>query len=189
MTDTAIRTTQTTWAIDANHSTLEFAVKHMMFTTVKGRFEDFTGTIQFDSAHVENSRVDVTIHTGSLNTNTAARDNHLCSADFFDAENYPVATFHSTSVEGAGDNLVVTGDLTIKGITHPITLKAEYQGSGINPYGITVAGFEASGSINRKTFGLGWNQALQSGGVLIGDEVKLSLEIQARQKPDFPTVP
>jgi polyisoprenoid-binding protein YceI len=95
MTDTAIRTTQKTWTIDANHSTLEFAVKHMMFTTVKGRFEDFTGTIQFDSAHVENSSVDVTIHTGSLNTNTAARDNHLRSADFLDTANFPLATFRA----------------------------------------------------------------------------------------------
>ncbi|MGI8405004.1 MAG: YceI family protein [Thermomicrobiales bacterium] len=181
MTDTAIRTTQTTWAIDANHSTLEFSVKHMMFTTVKGRFEDFTGKILFDSAHVENSRVDVTIHTGSLNTNTAARDNHLRSAEFFDTANYPLATLRSTSVEGDSDNFVVKGDLTIKGITHPITLKAEYQGSGVNPSGIMVAGFEAKGTFNRKDFGLAWNQALESGGVLIGEEVKFSLEVQAAE--------
>jgi polyisoprenoid-binding protein YceI len=179
MTNTATTTTTTTWTIDPNHSVLEFAVKHMMFTTAKGRFEDFAGTIKFDPDNVASSSVEVTIQTASIATNTADRDAHLRSADFFDAEQYPTATFRSTSVEGDGEDFVIHGELTIKGITRPVTLKTEYQGTGINPWGVEVAGFEARGKFNRKDFGLNWNQALESGGVLVSDEVKLSLDIQA----------
>jgi len=184
MTEAATKTT-TTWTIDPSHSVVEFAVKHMMFTTAKGRFEDFAGTIVFDEQNVENSRVDVTIKTASVNTNTADRDAHLRSADFFDSEKYPEATFRSTRVEPRGDNsFVVYGDLTIKDVTKEIALEASYLGSGKNPWGVEVAGFEAKTSFNRKDFGLTWNQALESGGVLVSDEVKLNLEIQAQRVED-----
>jgi polyisoprenoid-binding protein YceI len=177
MTDTATKTT--TWNIDTSHSVLEFSVKHMMFTTAKGRFEDFSGTIQFDPQNVAGASVDVTIQTGSINTNTADRDGHLRSADFFDAENHPTATFRSTSVEGDAEDFKIHGELTIKDVTRPVTLKGEFQGTGVNPWGVEVAGFEAKGKFNRKDFGLNWNQALESGGVLVSDEVKLGLDIQA----------
>ena len=177
MTDT--RTATTTWTIDPAHSVLEFAVKHMMFTTAKGRFEDFAGTLVFDEQNVENSSVEVTIQTASIATNTADRDAHLRSADFFDAEQFPTATFRSTSVKADGDDLTVNGELTIKGVTKPVTLKAELEGRGVNPWGVEVIGFEAKGKFNRKDFGLNWNQALESGGVLVSDEVKLSIDVQA----------
>ena len=177
MTDTAAKTT--TWNIDAAHSVLEFSVKHMMFTTAKGRFEDFSGTIEYDPQNVENSRVEVTINTASITTNTADRDAHLRSADFFDVEKFPQATFRSTSVEGGADEFTIHGELTIKDVTRPITLKAELEGTGVNPWGVEVIGFEAKGKFNRKDFGLNWNQALESGGVLVSDEVKLSIDVQA----------
>lgn len=178
MTDAA--TTSTAWTIDPAHSVLEFAVKHMMFTTAKGRFQDFSGTITFDEQNVRNSRVEVTIQTGSLNTNADDRDAHLRSEDFFAVEQYPEATFRSTKVEPSGGNdFTIVGDLTIKGVTQEVTLDATFQGTGTNPWGQQVAGFEARGSFNRKDFGLNWNQALESGGVLVSDEVKLSLDVQA----------
>jgi polyisoprenoid-binding protein YceI len=177
MTDTATKTT--TWNIDTAHSVLEFAVKHMMFTTAKGRFSDFSGSIQFDPQNVAGASVDVTIDTASITTNTADRDAHLRSADFFDAETYPQATFRSTRVSGDADDLVIEGELTIKDVTRPVTLKGEFQGTGVNPWGVEVAGFEAKGKFNRKDFGLNWNQALESGGVLVSDEVKLSIDVQA----------
>ena len=177
MTDTA--TTTTTWNIDTAHSVLEFSVKHMMFTTAKGRFNEFAGTIQYDPQNPANSSVEVTINPASINTNTADRDAHLRSADFFDVETYPEASYRSTSVRAKGDDLVIEGELTIKGITRPVTLEAEYQGAGVNPWGVEVAGFEAKGKFSRKDFGLNWNQALESGGVLVSDEVKLNLAVQA----------
>lgn len=178
MTETV--STTRTWTIDPAHSVLEFAVKHMMFTTVKGRFQDFSGTITFDERHVENSKVDVTIKTASISTNQEDRDAHLRSDDFFAAEEFPEATFQSTSIESRGSSdFTVVGDLTIKGVTEQITLAATFQGTGTNPWGQQVAGFEAHGSFSRKTFGLNWNQALESGGVLVSDEVKINLEIQA----------
>ena len=179
MTDLQTRTSTTTWTIDPAHSVVEFAVKHMMFTTAKGRFEDFAGTIQYDPQNPAASSVEVVIQTASISTNTEDRDAHLRSADFFDVEQYPTATFRSTRVEADGDDLVVHGDLTIKDVTNPVTLKAEYQGSGVNPWGVEVAGFEARGTFSRKDFGLTWNQALESGGVLVSDEVKINLDIQA----------
>ena len=169
----------TMWKIDPNHSTIGFAVKHMMFATVHGRFDGFRGTIWFDPEHVERSGVYVTIQTASIDTGVGARDNHLRSADFFDVEKYPAATFRSTSIEGEGERFVIHGELTIKDITRPVTLVAEYQGRGITPSGVKVAGFGAKGKLNRRDFGLNWNQALESGGVLVGDEINLSFDIQA----------
>lgn len=177
MTDTATRTT--TWTIDPNHSTIGFAVKHMMIATVRGRFNDFAGAIEFDPEQVERSSVDVSIRTASIDTGIGPRDNDLRSTRFLDAERFPAMAFRSTSVEGNCERFVIHGDLTIKGTTRPIALAAEYQGRGTNLSGTEVAGFEASGTLNRKDFGLNWNQALESGGVLVGDEIKLSIEIEA----------
>lgn len=181
MTDTATKTT--TLTIDPNHSSVGFAVKHMMFATVRGRFNDFTGTVRFDPDHIERSAVDVTIQTATIDTGIGARDADLRSAKFFDVEQFPTATFHSTRVEGDGDRFVIHGDLTIKGITRPIRLKTGFQGQGVNPAGFDVAGFEARGKLNRKDFDLSWNQALESGGVLVGDEVALTIDVQATTTP------
>ncbi len=178
MTDTATKTT--TWTIDTAHSVLEFAVKHMMFTTAKGRFQEFGGTIEFDPQNVESASVEVVIQTASIDTNTADRDGHLRSADFFDVERFPTAAFRSTRVDPkGGDDFRIIGDLTIKDITREVELDATFQGTGVNPMGAQVAGFEARGIFSRKDFGLTWNHALESGGVLVSDEVRINLEIQA----------
>jgi polyisoprenoid-binding protein YceI len=170
----------TTWTIDPTHSVLEFAVKHMMFTTAKGRFSDFAGTIVFDEEHVENSRVEVTIQTASITTTVADRDAHLRSVDFFDCDTWPEATFRGTRVEPGGrDRLAVHGDLTIRDVTKEVVLDAAFQGTGTIPGGPEVAGFVATTAFNRSDFGLTWNHALEGGGVLVSDEVRLSLEIQA----------
>ncbi len=177
MTDTA--TTTTTWTIDPSHSVVEFSVKHMMFATVKGRFTEVAGTISLDSANVANSSVDVTIGAASIDTRDEKRDEHLRSADFFDVETFPTLTFKSTSVEAKGDDLKVTGDLTIHGVTKQVVLDSELNGQGVNPWGQQVISYSASTKINRKDYGLNWNTALESGGVLVSDEVKISIEIEA----------
>lgn len=176
MTDTA---TTTTWTIDPAHSVVEFAVKHMVFATAKGRFSEFSGTITLDRENVANSSVNVEIGAASIDTRDAKRDEHLKSADFFDAENFPTLTFTSTKVESKGDDLHVEGDLTIRGVTRPVVLEAEFNGQGVNPWGQQVISYSASTKINRKDFGLNWNAALESGGVLVSDDVKINIEIEA----------
>ena len=177
MTNTATAAA-TTYAIDAAYSSVEFAVKHMVFATAKGRFAEFSGTVDFDPSNVEASAVDVTINMASVSTNQAQRDGHLNSADFFDTETFPTATFKSTSVSGTPDKFKVVGDLTIKNVTRPVTLDAEFLGQGVNPFGQTVAAFSASTKINRTEFGLNYNAALETGGVLIGEDIKLSIELE-----------
>jgi polyisoprenoid-binding protein YceI len=180
MTETA--TTTATWAIDPSHSVLEFAVKHMLFTTAKGRFLDFGGTIAFDADAIERSSVEVTIRTGSIATGNSDRDAHLRSADFFDAERYPVATFRSTRVESrGGDRFAVHGDLTIMDVPRAVTLETVFQGTITVQGAPEIAGFSATTAFDRGAFGLTWNHALDNGGVLVSDEVRLSLEIQARR--------
>jgi polyisoprenoid-binding protein YceI len=177
MTDTAIAVT--TWTIDTAHSVVEFAVKHMVFATAKGRFSDFSGTIVLDSENVANSSVSVDIAAASIDTRDAKRDEHLKSADFFDVEAYPTLSFVSTSVEAKGDDLHVQGDLTMRGVTRPVVFEVEFNGQGVNPWGQQVISYTAHTRINRKDFGLNWNAALESGGVLVSEEVKITLEIQA----------
>jgi polyisoprenoid-binding protein YceI len=177
MTDTATATT--TWTIDPSHSVVEFSVKHMMFATVKGRFTEVTGAINLDNKNVANSSVEVTIGAASIDTRDEKRDEHLRSADFFDAETYPTLEFKSTSVEAKGNDLKVTGDLTIHGVTKQVVLNTEFNGQGSNPWGQQVISYSASTKINRKDFGLNWNAALESGGVLVSDEVKIVIEIEA----------
>lgn len=168
-----------TWQLDNAHSSADFTVRHMMVTNVRGSFGSVTGTIEFDPENPANASVDATISCATINTNNDDRDNHLRSGDFFDVENYPNITFKSTSVEPTSDNTAnVTGDLTIRDVTKPVTLEVEFLGSGDSPFGDVRAGFEARGSINREEFGLTWNQALESGGVLVGKDVKINLDVQ-----------
>lgn len=173
----------TIWNLDATHSQVEFAVKHMMFTTVRGRFGDVTGTVTLDGDAPARSSVDVTIQAASLDTRVADRDAHLGSADFFDVKRHPTLAFRSRRVEGslakAGDAFKVVGDLTIRGVTREVVLDARFEGTGTDPWGNTRSGFSAHAVIDRRDFGLTWNQALEAGGVLVGHEVKIELQVQA----------
>jgi polyisoprenoid-binding protein YceI len=178
-------TTQTataarTLAIDRSHSEVGFQVRHLL-SKVRGRFNEFDGIIEFDEANPANSRVDVTIHARSIDTGEADRDNHLRNADFFDVEKYPTLTFKSTSVTPRGNNAYdVVGDLTIHGVIRQVTLPASFLGAAQDPWGNTKLVFEAELTLNRKDFGLTWNAALETGGFLVGDDVKVSLAIQAK---------
>jgi polyisoprenoid-binding protein YceI len=177
MTETA--TTTTVWTIDPAHSFVEFAVKHMVFATAKGRFSELSGQITLDEEQIENSSVAVEIAAASVDTHDEKRDAHLRSADFFDVETYPTLTFTSTKVVAHGDDLKITGDLTIRGVTRSVVLDAELNGRGANPWGQQVLSYSATTKINRKDFGLNWNAALESGGVLVSDDVRIAIEIEA----------
>ena len=178
--DTATPAGKTTWQIDSAHSLVEFGIKHMMFTTVKGRFTEVSGTIDADEGDIAKSTVQVEIDVASIDTRAEQRDAHLRSADFFDAQTYPTITFRSTRVEPVGeDHLKVVGDLTIRGITREVVLDTEINGRGTNPWGQEVVGLTAETKINRKDYGLTWNAPLEVGGFLVGDEVKVSLSVQA----------
>jgi len=180
---TTTESTRTTWQIDPNHSLVEFSVKHMMFTTVKGRFTSVSGAIIEDTATPSNSSVTAEVAVESVTTGVDQRDGHLKSPDFFDAAQFPTITFKSTSVRvTSGDEFELVGDLSIHGVTRSVTLKGTRNGSGANPYGVTVAGFSAETSISRKDFGMTYNAALETGGVLVGDHVKISLEVQAAKQ-------
>jgi polyisoprenoid-binding protein YceI len=175
--------TTTTWAIDPSHTLVEFGVRHMMFTTVKGRFTAVEGTIVEHLPSHALSSVEVTIQAASIDTRDEKRDAHLRSADFLDADNYPTLTFKSTSVEPRdSEHFVVRGMLTIRGTSQPVTLSVTRNGSGKSPWGTVAAGFSAETKINRKDFGLTWNVGLEAGGVLVGDEVKIQLEVEAIQQ-------
>lgn len=171
--------TQTVWTFDPAHTLVEFSVKHMMFTTVKGRFTDFTGTLTVDEQNPANSTVDVTIDTASVDTRQEQRDAHLRSADFFDVETFPTISFRSTRVEPHGDDLKVYGDLTIHGVTREVALDSTYNGRGVTPWGNEIVSYSATTQINRKDYGLTYNAALESGGVLVGDAIKIAIEVEA----------
>jgi polyisoprenoid-binding protein YceI len=167
------------WQIDTAHSAVHFTVRHMMISNVRGEFQKLEGTINFDEEHPENTTVDIRIDASSINTREAQRDAHLRSADFLDVENHPYITFKSTRVERTGDlTAKLYGDLTIRGVTKPVVLDVEHTGIVTNPWGNLSAGFEASTKINRKEWGLTWNQALEAGGVLVGDEIKINIEVE-----------
>jgi polyisoprenoid-binding protein YceI len=175
----ATATTTRTFAIDKAHSEAVFQVRHLI-TKVRGRFSQFEGRIEFDEAEPENSAVEVTIDAASIDTNEPDRDKHLRSDDFFGADTHPQITFKSTRVTRSGANRFdVAGPLTIRGISKDITLPVTFLGVATDPWGKARAGFEAEITINRKDFGLTWNAALETGGFLVGDEVKISLSIQA----------
>jgi len=178
-TSTQTRGLTGTWTIDPTHSLVEFSGKHMMFTTVKGRFRDLAGTITLDEADQARSGVEVEIQAASIDSGVEQRDGHLRSADFLDVEQYPTITFISTSLQGSRDEFTLTGDLTLHGVTRQVSLDVTLNGVGTNPYGKTVAGFSAETKISRKEWGLNWNVGLEAGGVLVSDQLKVSVEIQA----------
>jgi polyisoprenoid-binding protein YceI len=172
--------TTTRWNIDPVHSEIGFSVKHMMVSNVRGRFNEVTGYIEFDPADPTTAKIDVEIATTSVDTRQDQRDNHLRSADFFDAENHPKMSFISKKVEHAkGDDYRVTGDLTIRGTTREITLDATFEGTSPDPYGGVRSGFSATGKINRHDFGLDYNAAIEAGGVVVGTDIKIQLEVEA----------
>jgi len=175
MTATATLNTLTagTWAIDPTHSEVGFVARHLMVTKVRGSFTDVTGTVQVGQ-DIGDSVANVTIKTASVSTGTADRDTHLRSADFFDVDTYPEITFVSTSYDG--DTL--TGDLTIKGVTKPVTLDVEFNGVATDPWGNDKAAFEATGELNRTDWGLTWNANLEKGGVLVSEKIKLVIDVQ-----------
>ena len=175
--------TKTTWQIDPSHSLVEFAVKHMMFTTVKGRFTGFTGQIVTEGSDPTRGQVEVDIDAATIDTRDEKRDGHLRTEDFFGSEAHPTISFRSTRVEpGRDGKFRVIGDLTIRGVTKEVALDASFNGSGTNPWGQEVAGYSAETEINRKDYGIEWNAALEGGGVLVGDKVKISLEIEATKQ-------
>ncbi len=179
-TTATIGTTTSTWAIDASHSNAEFGVKHLMVSTVKGRFGEISGTLHLDEADVTNSAIDVTINVASVDTRDEKRDAHLRSADFFDVENFPIMTFKSTKVEqNSKDRLSITGDLKIRDISRPVVLDAELGGRGGTPWGSEVISYSAETTISRRDWNMEFNIPLDGGGVVVGDKVKIAVEFEA----------
>ena len=176
------------WEIDPSHSEAAFSVKHMMFSTVRGHFNVLSGHLHIDEQHPENSWVDAQVDASSVDTRDERRDGHLRSPDFFDVQNYPTLTFKSSRVEPAGSNeYKVYGDLTMHGVTKPVVFKAEYNGQGKNPWGMQVAGLSAKTKVNHKEFGLNWNQALETGGVLVSEDVTIEIDLEAVYKGEEKT--
>lgn len=168
------------WNLDPTHSSAEFSAKHMMVTTVRGKFDTLSGTLEFDPANPTASSVNVEIDAASISTGVNDRDGHLRSADFLDVENYPKVTFKSTKIEVTGENTGrITGDLTIRNVTRPVVIETEFLGEVKDPWGNTKVAFAGETKINREDFGLVWNVALETGGVLVGKEIKIFLEAQA----------
>jgi polyisoprenoid-binding protein YceI len=171
------------WQIDPAHTTVEFAVKHMMFTTVRGRFKNLNGSIEVDEQNPNNSKVEVEIDAASIDTGVPDRDAHLRSADFLDVENHPQILFKSTRVEGAhksaGDSFRAVGLLTIRGKALEVVLSSTFEGVGKDPWGNERAGFTANTEIDRREWGLMWNQALETGGLLVANKLKIEIEAQA----------
>ena len=168
-----------TWDIDASHSTIGFAVKHAVVATTRGKFTSYTGGATIDAASPENSSIWVEIDAGSVDTGNEQRDGHLKSGDFWNAEENPKITYKSTTLKVDGDDIITAGDLTIGGVTHPAEIAWEFGGIAKDPWGNTKAGFEGTATISRKDWGITWNAALETGGFLIADKVKLVLEIEA----------
>jgi polyisoprenoid-binding protein YceI len=170
---------KTQWKLDPTHTTVEFSAKHLMITTVKGRITDVEGTIDIDEANPKNSSVVAILKGASIDTRTEQRDQHLRSADFLHVEKYPAITFHSTRVEGERDEFKLTGDLTIRDVTKPITLDVRFEGQTKDPWGGERVGFSATAKIDRRDFGLVWNQLLETGGVAVGNDIKIGIEVEA----------
>jgi len=166
-----------TWTIDPTHSTVGFTARHLMITKVHGTFRRFSGAVTVAENPLESS-VEATVDLASVSTGDDGRDNHLRTGDFFDVENFPTMTFRSTGVEADGSDYRLTGDLTIKGISKRVTFALEFAGVSTDPWSNVKAGFSAETEINRKDFGLGWNVALDAGGVVVGEKVKIALDIQ-----------
>lgn len=170
---------KTAWAIDPTHSEIGFKVKHMMFTNVSGKFNTFSASVESEDDDFSTASISFSAEASSVDTGNGDRDNHLKGADFFDSANYPQVIFSGKEMKKVSDGVYhLTGDLTMRGVTHPVTLEAEYGGLMKDPWGNTKAGFSLSGKINRKDFGLVWNAPLEAGGVLVSEEVKLLAEVQ-----------
>ncbi|HYJ27456.1 MAG TPA: YceI family protein [Nocardioides sp.] len=167
------------YTLDASHTRVGFVARHAMVTKVRGHFSQLEGTAHIDTAAPAGSKVDLTIDVASVDTGNPDRNGHLTSPDFFDAEKFPTITFTSTQVERDGDTWNVTGDLTIKDVTKPVTIEFEQTGSAIDPFGNTRVGFEGEITVNRKDWGLAWNAALETGGVLVSDKIKLEFDVSA----------
>ncbi|MFE8601877.1 YceI family protein [Archangium violaceum] len=181
----------TEFEIDSAHSGASFSVKHMMVSNVRGAFSKVTGSANIDEKDITKSTVQAVIDATTVNTNEPKRDEHLKSPDFFDTAKFPTITFKSTKVEKAGDNLKVTGDLTLHGVTKPVTLDVEgFTTEAKDPWGNTKRGGTATTKINRKDFGLGWNKVLDTGGVAVGEEVSITLDLELNKKaPAAPAAP
>ena len=169
------------WNLDPVHSSIDFAVRHMVVSTVKGRFAEFTVDAQIDVDDITGARGTVTVQTASVDTRDEQRDTHLRSADFFDAEKYPQMTFVVKDVRAAGGDYEIVGDLTIKDITREIVLATEVSGPVVDPFGLTRLGISATGKFDRKDFDLTWNVITEPGALLVGDDVKLSIEAEFTQ--------
>lgn len=172
--------TNSKWTVDSAHSSVEFSVKHMMIAKVKGVFNEFIANIEANPTDLTTAKIDFTVDLASIDTRNKDRDAHLRSADFFDVENNPSMTFKSTGIENTGDGEYdVIGDLTIAGVSRSETFSVTFEGQGKDPWGNEKVGFSAEGKINRSDYGLTWNAALETGGVLVGDAIKISLQIEA----------
>jgi len=183
MLPTAAFADVTAWAVDEAHTTVEFKVRHF-FTQVPGRFNDFSGTIHYDPEDVSSSKVELTVQANSIYTNNDQRDTHLRSPDFFNVEKFPTLSFESTGVSGSGDDLQVTGNLTIHGVTKKVTVPVDFLGSMDTPMG-TKAGFATEFTIDRKDYGITWNRTLDQGGAILGDEVTIGINVEAnKQAPE-----
>jgi polyisoprenoid-binding protein YceI len=173
----------TTWSIDPAHTHVEFAVRHLMITTVKGRFNEVSGTVSSHDAEPAKGDVNITINAASIDTREPQRDAHLRSADFLDVEKYPTITYKSRRIEDVeGDRFTLVGDLSIHGVTREVALDVTSEGRAKDPWGGERAGFTAATKIKRSDFGLTWNQALETGGVLVGDDVKISIDVDLVQQ-------
>jgi len=176
----------TPWQVDPAHTHVEFAVKHLMIATVRGRFSEITGTVSVPNNDFSRAQVEATIGVASVDTREPQRDAHLKSPDFFEVDKYPTMTFRSRRVEHASrdtNQYRLVGDLTLHGVTKEIVLEVTLEGLAKDPYGNNRAGFSATGKLSRKEFGLGWNQLLETGGVVVGDEIKISIDSQVVTKP------
>jgi polyisoprenoid-binding protein YceI len=175
--------TKSVWTVDKSHSSLEFTVKHMMISKVRGVFNEFDAVVEADPNDLTDAKIEFSVNVNTIDTRNEDRDNHLRSNDFFDMENHPKMTFVATEIKRkSGDNYDVTGDLTLRGVTKPVTFDMTMEGVNKDPWGNEVAGFSGTGKLNRKDFGLVWNAALETGGVLVGEDVKINIEIEAHKQ-------
>ncbi|MCW5921073.1 MAG: YceI family protein [Saprospiraceae bacterium] len=169
----------TTWQLDAAHSEVTFRVRHLVIATVSGKFDKFTSSVTNDGDDFTNANIEFAVDTASVNTGVEARDNHLRGDDFFNSEKFPQMTFKSTSLKKLGaDDYQLDGNLTIRDVTKPISLKVEFGGTATDPYGNRKAGFEVTGTLNRKEFGLRWDAVTEAGGAVVSDEVKIQANVQ-----------
>src|SRR5690606_8447414 len=166
------------WTVDTAHSEVGFSVKHMMISKVKGAFTSYEATVEANEEDLQGALIDFKIDVASIDTSNTDRDNHLRSADFFDVEQFPYITFKANDIIKKGDEYELTGDLTMKDVTRPVTFAVEYGGKATNPWCVEVVAFNVEGKVNRRDFGLTWNQALETGGVLVGEDIKITLELE-----------